>query len=369
MSDDGVAGILKQYDAERARLAQFRRKAEQLVKELLAAKGHRVHSVSSRVKDRSSLERKVQSAGRRYVTLADVTDIVGVRIITLFDDQVDEVAEVVEREFQIDGQKSDDRRKVIDPDRFGYLSVHYVARLSPQRGNLPEYVQYADCVAEIQVRSIVQHVWAEIHHDLGYKSREGIPRDFERGFARVASILEVADAEFVRLREGLRKYEADVGAQISASPESVEINQASLLSFITTNAEVERLDGRIAERLNEPPSTFVARCARGLRYLGLRTITDVESNIRTHGDALVGLALEQNHGRMKEAGARGGSLVYLGDVLALRGDSEKEYFRYLREGLDLDEWSIDEAWGGTIDAYRRMKAEETGASDSGKAAG
>lgn len=373
MSDDAVARILEEYDSERDRLEQFRRKVELLVRELLAAKGHRVHSVSSRVKERDSLERKAHSTARKYSALVDVTDLVGIRIITLFDDQVDQVAEAVETEFDIDKRNSVDRRELMDPDRFGYLSLHYVSRLSPERRGLAEYCQYADCVAEIQIRSILQHAWAEIYHDLGYKSREGIPRDFERGFARVASVLELADAEFVRLREGLRKYEADVGGQISASPESVEINQASLLSFIMTSAQVAQGDKRIAQaaqtELKDPSTTLVSTLASGLRYLGLRTISDVEREIRTQGDAPVRLAQEYYRGPAPGPGLpRGISLTFLGDLLALKGKPEERYVEYVREGLGLDGEDSEFLAPEMIDAYRRMKAKEMGASEGEVAA-
>ena len=98
-----------------------------------------------------------------------MTDITGVRVITYFADQVDEIAKVMEGEFNIDIKNSIDKRDILDPDRFGYLSLHYViVSLSSARCALAEYRSFSELKAEVQVRSILQHAWAEIEHDLGY---------------------------------------------------------------------------------------------------------------------------------------------------------------------------------------------------------
>ena len=59
-----------------------------------------------------------------------MTDLLGVRIITYFPDEVDKAAKLVEREFCVDPDNSVDKRSILDPDRFGYLSLHYVLTLN-----------------------------------------------------------------------------------------------------------------------------------------------------------------------------------------------------------------------------------------------
>jgi putative GTP pyrophosphokinase len=80
------------------------------------------------------------------------------------------VAELIEREFVIDRDNTVDKRKQLDPDRFGYLSLHHIVQLGPTRSQLVEYSSFGGIKAEIQTRSILQHSWAEVEHDLGYKS-------------------------------------------------------------------------------------------------------------------------------------------------------------------------------------------------------
>ena len=143
---------------------------ETLLRQLLREREIPVHSISSRLKSRGSLAKKVERKGTSYSDLSDVTDLAGLRIVTYFSDQVDEIAGLIESEFQLDHHNSIDKRADLDPDRFGYLSLHYVVSLSPSRAALTEYRALAGLKAEIQIRSILQHAWAEIEHDLGYKT-------------------------------------------------------------------------------------------------------------------------------------------------------------------------------------------------------
>src|SRR5207302_1083445 len=92
-----------------------------------------IHSMSGRVKNRKSLEGKLLRPEKQYAQLVDITDIVGVRIITHYGRDVDRIAEIVRREFLIDEKNSVDKRDLLDPDRFGYLSLHLIASLSADR--------------------------------------------------------------------------------------------------------------------------------------------------------------------------------------------------------------------------------------------
>jgi ppGpp synthetase/RelA/SpoT-type nucleotidyltranferase len=158
---------------------------EALVISLLNESGIRPHSVTSRVKTPSSLERKILKRPMGYESLDAIHDLSGIRITTYFADEVDRVAELIIREFEIDEQNSIDKRRTLDPDRFGYLSLHFVASIKNPRDELPEYARFAGTKIEIQIRSILQHAWAEIEHDLGYKTAHAIPDSVRRQFAKV----------------------------------------------------------------------------------------------------------------------------------------------------------------------------------------
>ncbi|MCD6251281.1 MAG: (p)ppGpp synthetase [Psychrobacter sp.] len=209
---------------------------ETLINSLLKQKGIKVHQIQTRVKDRDSLEKKIL-AKQKYKSLDDITDIVGVRIITYFDDEVDQIATLIEEEFVIDQDNSVDKRK-IDSDKFGYRSLHYVANLKKDRTNLPEYSSYKEQKFEFQIRTILQHSWAEIEHDLGYKGEFEIPSTAKRTFYRVAALLEQADIEFVKLKSTIADYENSLSQSIKNNPSQIEINKASLTSFMSKNDNV-----------------------------------------------------------------------------------------------------------------------------------
>ena len=168
--------LLERYDRE---LPLLRERGERLRDELagwLAAETDlKIHSVTLRLKTRASLAGKLARADRSYADLADITDLVGLRVITFFEDTVDRVGQLVEGRLPVDFTPSVDERSRRDAGAFGHRSLHYVCRLadSPVR-------------CEIQVRTVLEHTWAEIEHNLGYKSRDALPAAGQQRLSRLS---------------------------------------------------------------------------------------------------------------------------------------------------------------------------------------
>lgn len=280
--------IIIEYDKSAILLEEFRTKTEFLLKDLLADKLLGFHQISSRLKDRESLSKKILRK-QGYSSIKDVTDVVGCRVITYFEDEVDRVADIITGEFVIDADNSIDKRK-IEFDRFGYLSLHFVASLSKNRLRLTEYKKFKGLKFEIQIRSILQHSWAEIEHDIGYKGKYSIPDPVKRRFSRIAALLETADLEFVRLRNDLKEYEKSVKKEIADNPQSVSLNKASLLSFIANNKNLSVVDNQIAKHLEiklERDNNFTEEQIRLLEFGGVQTIQDLNEVYRTHANCIV----------------------------------------------------------------------------------
>jgi putative GTP pyrophosphokinase len=72
-----------------------------LIRRLLAVSGYRVHSVTSRLKDRSKVGEKLRREGKEYQRLSNMTDIAGVRVITHFDDEVDKIGTLQQSYFML----------------------------------------------------------------------------------------------------------------------------------------------------------------------------------------------------------------------------------------------------------------------------
>lgn len=200
---DERQSLVREFESEQPVYYAFGRKLVELLQEALGE--IHLHSIYFRVKDLERLDEKLSRSGKRYVRLVDVTDLLGVRVVTYFADDIDRVAQVIEQEFAVDQTRSVDKRTTMEADRFGYLSVHKVVQLSEQRTSLPEYKRFEGLFAEIQIRSILQHAWAEIEHDLGYLAEE-LPVHLRRKFSILSGMLELVDEEFKRLRDELANH-------------------------------------------------------------------------------------------------------------------------------------------------------------------
>lgn len=231
--------ILSEFTENQSTINDFMVKMKQLINELLNHEGVLVHQITGRVKDRISLEKKIDRKLGKYSSLSDITDIAGIRIITYLESDVDTVAELIEKEFEIDKPNSVDKRN-LRFDQFGYRSLHFVAECNDHRNKLIEYKRFKSLKFEIQIRSILQHAWAEIEHDLGYKGKTSIPDAYKRGFMRIAALLESADLEFDRLKKELKKYESEVPNLIKKQPKNVALDQASIISFNQTNKVLKK---------------------------------------------------------------------------------------------------------------------------------
>jgi ppGpp synthetase/RelA/SpoT-type nucleotidyltranferase len=171
-----------------------------------------VTAMEGRVKTEKSLTGKLELKGHKYATLSDITDIFGYRIITFYTDEVDKIAALVEKNFEVDWENSVDKRKLLDLDRFGYMSLHYICRLPEQLCDSPEMHEYR---FEVQMRTALQHVWATIYHDLGYKSDIEIPRETLRNMHRIAGMMELADSMFSRIRMEITDYRRRVQSLVA----------------------------------------------------------------------------------------------------------------------------------------------------------
>jgi putative GTP pyrophosphokinase len=177
------------------------------------------------------------------------------------------------------------------PDRFGYLSLHYVVSLSHNRAILTEYKKCAGIKAEIQVRSILQHAWAEIEHKLGYRSEVEVPGQIRRAFARVSGLLELSDQEFIRIRQELVTYSSQVERQVRQKPQAVGVDRDSIKSYIESSELVNRLDADVAEMSGALPvyallDDILSLGTRACIAAGITTIYQLNSTLEELADRL-----------------------------------------------------------------------------------
>lgn len=246
-SEKGI--ILTEYRARKKDYEYLCKTVERIIKELIDDEKIEYSTITSRTKELSSMSKKLDGKPEKYNSLNDITDIAGIRIITYYSEDVDKIADIIKKEFNIDWENSIDKRELLDPDRFGYLSLHYVAGLSQERLALREYSHFQEMKFEIQIRSILQHTWAEIEHDLGYKSDIEIPRQIRRNFSRLAGLLEIADEEFMNIKHQLLNYKEEVEKKLqkdNIESQSIMLDAISLNAYITSNEEIAKINFDIA---------------------------------------------------------------------------------------------------------------------------
>ena len=323
--------IVNEYRIVKPSYEECTIKIHELVSSLIKESDIQIHSISSRTKDIENLYEKVKRKGEKYDQLLDITDLSGIRIICYFSDQVDKVAEIIENNFITLNELSIDKRKTLDPDTFGYLSLHFVVKLSEARSKLPEYKRFKDFYCEIQIRSILQHAWAEIEHDLGYKSSIEIPRDVKRRFYRLAGLLELADDEFNRIKHEIEQYSAEIDAKIFKKPEEILIDKVSLEHFILNSPIVKELDEIIASNANTELRDFkdISHFIKKIAYFNIETIDDLDKTIENNKEKTISFAKDWLSSEYAYLG-RGISLFYLCYVLVGATQDSEKIFEYLQ---------------------------------------
>lgn len=341
---DATAKILNEFTEKTKVLEDFKNKLNSLLAELLKTESINPHQITCRVKDCDKLKGKIERKGDKYTCLNDITDIVGLRIITYLEDDVDVIAEIVKREFKIDEPNSTDKR-TSETDCFGYQSLHYIIKLNDDRVKLLENKKFNGLKAEIQIRSILQHAWAEIEHDLGYKSEIEIPRAVRRNFYRVAALLETADIEFVNIKKTLNEYKAKIPNGINKSPESIFLDKISLSEFIENSNLVRKTDLEIAKvwsvgNVDLDQERTDARLLQRLAFLNINTIKELEEKLFANADKVITYAsLFSNPGTYMKRVPQGISLFYLAYLLVVQKEDWRYTELYVIKNFDLVEES------------------------------
>lgn len=327
--------ILAQYDNALASFNALSTSMSSLISTLLNDSSIHPHSISFRVKDRKSLSKKIEDKDK-YQNLSQITDIVGIRIISKYSDQVDEIARIIEKEFALDIENSIDKRASHDPDRFGYLSLHYVVNINSDRERLSEYKRFKGMRFEVQIRSILQHTWAEIEHDMGYKTNIEVPKPIRRKFSRLAGLLELADDEFIKIRDELVLYRNTISETITSMPEAVTLDAISIYEFSNKSEIVNRLDKKIAEITGfkiKPMDTEVAnRQIKYLKYFGIEFISQLQESLHQNQDIILKRA--EDVASLKSENiltSRSISIFYLHQVLAATQLTTEKIVKFLTE--------------------------------------
>ena len=292
--DSHTQELLEQYRSLLPVLTKMAEVIPERLKEFFSEAGIIVASVEHRVKAEESLAGKLKLKGGKYKDVFDITDLVGIRVITFYIDDVDKVASIVERLFDIDWENSIDKRKAHEIDSFGYLSLHYICSIPESAYMDPEHPELNKIRFEVQMRTVLQHAWANMNHDTGYKSGVEIPKVYMRNMSRLAGMLELVDDEFSRIRRELSDYRRQVQKLVaSGNLGDVLLDGDSFKSYLQIGP-FDRLNSRIAS-INQAEiqpvdlSNFL-KLFKGLQF---KTLGDIDTLIKDYSDAAYQIACFQ----------------------------------------------------------------------------
>ena len=282
LDSHGLA-ILEEYRQQRPVFEKMQETVPAQVRSVFEEAGIIVASIESRIKEEKSLAGKLELKGAKYASLADITDIFGMRIITFYIDDVDKVASVVERLFEVDWDNSVDKRKLHEVDSFGYMSLHYICRH-------PDF----PFRFEVQMRTILQHAWANMNHDTGYKSGVEVPIEYMRNMNRLAGMLELADEQFSRIRNEITDYRRQVQSLVASGRlEEVPLDGDSLRSYLKLGP-FDALNRRIASvNQAEIQDVSLMPYLELFKLLGFKTLGDLANFIRDYAEGAYQIACYQ----------------------------------------------------------------------------
>ena len=285
---------VEEYLRVRPRYEAFARAVREILAQALRDKDFKVSVIEARAKEPESFGIKAEAQSEnnprapKYPNpLNDITDLAGVRLITFFPSAVERVGDCIREEFEVVEYK-DLSRSLLQEERFGYHSEHYLVKLGSKRTVLPEYEPHSGLIAEVQVRTILQHAWAEIEHDIQYKSSITIPDTIRRRFMALAGLLEIADREF----QAIQNEDKLLKQQARTSVEEGVLNQVE----ITGDALRSYLDRRVGPDGRTTDFSY-EYTARVLRKLGFTTIDQVDACITGYdGDQLSRIRWKRRQG-------------------------------------------------------------------------
>ena len=192
---------------------------------LLQARYIDIAKVEGRVKDRDECVRKfsrkyrtaLEESGTPYEIRPYITDLIGVRVVCLYEDELEKVAQIVQSHFDV--IEVTDKVSAMEGTEasFGYKGLHLDLRLNAVQAALPDNAAHANQPFELQVRTLIQDAWSVLDHKIKYK--KSIPAQLKRRINVLSALFELSDREFRQIRDATAA-ELQRAAEETAEPEA-----------------------------------------------------------------------------------------------------------------------------------------------------
>ena len=184
-----------------------------------------IAKIDGRVKDKEESIRKfnlkyrtaLETRSEAYTIRDHVTDLIGLRVVCLYEDDIEKVRECLAAHFDVIDITDKIAQIENTEGSFGYKGLHLDLRLNNDRKALPEYAVYGEFRFEVQIRTIIQDSWSVLDHKIKYK--KSIPTGLKRRINTLAALFELADREFREIREAtiLELQKAEISEETLAT--------------------------------------------------------------------------------------------------------------------------------------------------------
>lgn len=243
-----------------------------IMKSLLDVNGVEYLSITGRTKSEASIREKIRRKSYRKPD-RQMTDISGIRVVLFIESDVHRVQEIVANSFAVDSKNSSNVDDVLGADKVGYRSLHFVCELGPDRIVLPEFRSYQGLRIEFQIRTVLQHAWAELAHDRSYKFRDGLPTDIRRKLNLYAGLLEIADRGFSEIADEIDVYSRKVTESYEDGNLEVGVDSISLRKFV--DAWTEKNSVRLEDSWSDASLSELIAELRGFGVSTIKELRDI----------------------------------------------------------------------------------------------
>lgn len=161
-----------------------------------------VEHMKSRLKTEKSIIDKLNKKGYEVTTknmISHVHDIIGIRIVCSFLDDVYDIVDIIKSSTQFKIKEEKDYIK--NPKSTGYMSYHLIVLVPIYLNETVEHVE-----AEIQIRTSAMDFWASIDHKVQYKFPSEIPEEVKKEMYNCSLDIRKLDEKMQQLNEFVNKY-------------------------------------------------------------------------------------------------------------------------------------------------------------------
>ncbi len=390
-----IENILDQYDADFEHYAAYADRLVVILHELFDRTTIPISSISGAIMSRGQLRDRLLTKGAVYNDLNDFNDLISLKVITYFFDDINFAISIIGRQFVLAEIALTELEEAAQ-GHFGIMMKRLTLMLPEEKYHQVEYSRFSAMKAELKVRSALQHSWFKVKDVFdAMAAANNIPPTQINQLAQVSYLLKMADAELCRIKSSLsKKRESAAGAesgkeeiqeqpqqpqpapQHAAAPQiqntspvqhdSTEDDQkrlgtflSELEGFILNDRVVRALDRNIADYFNTRltyDDDFAETLAKVFINIKLDAINSIKVQLdgnRTTINSLMKHIFGDMAKEELEVVNRGSSLLVLFYVLIAQTGNIEIIKRQIRDFSALEEGSVDEFANDLLFYYRK----------------